>query len=207
MNKTSTRKYASQLRAETTEDTRQRILSSAHSLFSERGIDSVTIAEIAEKAGVAGSTVYAAFKSKDGILRTLMERAFFGSHFQNATRLLDGVTDVVDAIEMTATVARSIYESESRDLGLLRNASGFSPALRSIEQEFEALRYRMQEGRINALFEAGRAKPGLSLEEARRIAWMYTSRDVYRMLVHDGDWTPDRYEQWLKVTLKEALVA
>ena len=36
---------------------------------------------------------------------------------------------------------------------------------------------------------------------------MYTSRDVYRMLVHDGGWPPDRYQEWLSRTLLEALVA
>ena len=36
---------------------------------------------------------------------------------------------------------------------------------------------------------------------------MYTSRDVYRMLVQEGGWAPDRYQQWLSGTLVEALVA
>ncbi|MGE5539313.1 MAG: hypothetical protein ACM30I_11905 [Gemmatimonas sp.] len=36
---------------------------------------------------------------------------------------------------------------------------------------------------------------------------MYTSRDVYRMLVHDGGWTPDRYQQWLSEMLLDALVS
>jgi hypothetical protein len=32
------------------------------------------------------------------------------------------------------------------------------------------------------------------------------SRDVYRMLVIEGRWTPDRYQQWLSQTLVEALL-
>jgi hypothetical protein len=36
---------------------------------------------------------------------------------------------------------------------------------------------------------------------------MYTSRDVYRMLVHEGGWSPDRYQEWLSRTLLDALVA
>jgi hypothetical protein len=35
---------------------------------------------------------------------------------------------------------------------------------------------------------------------------MYTRRDVYRMLVNEGGWTPDSYETWLSTTLREALV-
>ncbi len=36
---------------------------------------------------------------------------------------------------------------------------------------------------------------------------MYTSRDVYRMLVTEGGWTPSAYESWLADTLRQALVA
>ncbi len=36
--------------------------------------------------------------------------------------------------------------------------------------------------------------------------WMYTSREIYRMLVVDGGWSPDEYQEWLAATLMEALV-
>jgi hypothetical protein len=42
--------------------------------------------------------------------------------------------------------------------------------------------------------------------DARRLMWMYTSRDVYRMLVQESGWTPDRYEAWLSQTLLDTLV-
>jgi hypothetical protein len=136
----------------------------------------------------------------------MMEQSLFGSQFQSAQELLRGEDDPVKLIAMTPRVSRAIYESEASNLGLLRHASGFSPALRKMEQEFERRRYDAQEKRVRSLFDAGKARRGLSLEEARRILWMYTSRDVYRMLVHEAGWTPDRYEAWLSTTLLEALV-
>jgi hypothetical protein len=45
------------------------------------------------------------------------------------------------------------------------------------------------------------------MAKARRLLWMYTSRDVYRMLVQDAGFTPDEYEAWLSQTLVDALVA
>jgi AcrR family transcriptional regulator len=200
------RQYRSKARAQSAKGTRDRILTAAKVLFTRKGIDKVTIAEIGTKARVAASTVYATYKSKDGILRGLMEQALFGSRFQDAQRLLAGVSDPVVLVALTAHVARAIYESESTDLGLLRRASGFSPALLKMEQEFERLRYDMQADRLRLLFESGKARTGLSLDEARRLAWMYTSRDVYRMLVQEGGWTPDRYQGWLSRTLVDALV-
>jgi AcrR family transcriptional regulator len=200
------RAYSSQARAESAEHTRNRILQAAMALFGQKGIDQVTIVDIGERAGVAASTIYAIYKSKDGILRALMEQSLFGSRFQEAQRLLAGVTDPVKLVEATSHVSRAIYESESSDLGLLRHASGFSQALRKMEQEFEQIRYDMQEKRVRLLFDAGMAKRGLSFDDARRIMWMYTSRDVYRMLVHEGGWTPGRYQEWLSRALLEALV-
>ena len=203
---TRRRTYKSETRSLSAEQTRRRILNAAAYLFGRKGIDNVTIDEVGRRADVAASTVYAVFKSKDGILRALMERSLFGGQFQRAQALLAGVSDPVKLIELTANVSRAVYESESHDLALLRRASGFSPALLKMEQEFERIRYEMQEVRVRALFSAKRAKPGLSLEEARRILWMYTSRDVYRMLVQESGWTPDRYQEWLSQTLVEALI-
>jgi AcrR family transcriptional regulator len=208
MKKSKARKrgYASPVRTEAAGETRARILAAANDLFGRRGIDAVTIAEIAGKSGVAGSTVYAIFKSKEGILRGLMQQSLFGGRFQSAQQILAGIRDPAEMIALTSHVSRAIYESESSDLGLLRRVSGFSPALRKIEEEFEQTRYEMQEERLRRLFAAGRARKSISFEEARRIMWMYTSRAVYGMLVVEGGWTPDRYQEWLSQTLVAALV-
>jgi AcrR family transcriptional regulator len=203
----STRSYNSELRRHGADATRERVLGAARKLFVRKGIDVVTIAEIADSAGVAASTIYAIFQSKEGILRELMRTALFGQRFQFVQSTLQGVTDPVRLIALSAHVARAIYDGESADLGLLRGSSAFSPALRKLEQEFEKIRFEMQEERVRRLFDQGRQRPGLVFDEARRILWMYTSRDVYRMLVRESGWSPDRYQEWLSQTLLEALVA
>jgi AcrR family transcriptional regulator len=200
------RRYVSTLRSKAADATRDRVLRAAKSLFMRRGIDGTTIAEIADLAHVSAPTVYALYKSKEGILRGLMSDALFGQRFEAAQAMLHGVSDPVRLLALTAHVARAIYEAESSELGLLRGASAFSPALRKMEQEFENIRFEMQEQRIRLLFAHSKQKKGLALDEARRILWMYTSRDVYRMLVHEGGWTPDRYQEWLSDTIVNALV-
>jgi AcrR family transcriptional regulator len=206
MSNTPKRRYVSAQRSEAAEATQSRILNTARSLFSRRGIDKVTIAEIAERAGVAVSTVYALFSSKAGILRALMTASLFGPRFQAAQELLADVTDPVKLVELTAHVSRAIYESESKELGLLRGTSSFSPELRKLEIEFEDIRFEMQKERIELLFARGLARRELDIARARRIMWMYTGRDVYRMLVHEGGWKPDEYQTWLSRTLTDALV-
>lgn len=200
------RRYESDRRDKTAEATKARILNAARILFIRHGIDKVTIAQIAEKAKVAGSTIYALYKSKEGLLRALMRAALFGPRFQAAQAQLAGISDPVRLIALSANVARAIYESESAELGLMRGASAFSPALWKLEQEFEKIRFDMQEERMKALFAGKKAKLGLDYASARRLLWMYTSRDIYRMLVHESGWTPDQYQAWLSDTLVATLV-
>lgn len=199
------RNYASPLREKAAEDTRARILASAKALFSRLGIDKATIGAIAQSAGVAESTVYALFKGKEGLLGALMEAALFGDRFAAAAKHVEGEEDPVRAIALTAHVSRAIYDGERAELGIIRGASAFSAALRKQEQRFEDIRYSMQEARIDRLFAAGRQHEGLTRDEARRVMWMYTSRDVWRLLVEEGGWTPDRYQSWLSETLVATL--
>jgi AcrR family transcriptional regulator len=146
------------------------------------------------------------FKSKEGVLLALMQGALFGERYRAAVAQLDNMADPVRQIALTPSVSRAVYESESVELGLMRGASAMSPALRKMEQTFEETRFALQEARLKRLYADGKAKKGLAIGKARRLLWMYTSRDVYRMLVQEGGWTPDEYETWLSATLVDALV-
>jgi len=61
---------------EDAEKTRQAILDSALDLFSERGIASVSLAQVAAAAGVTRGAVYWHFSGKDQILEELWERVY-----------------------------------------------------------------------------------------------------------------------------------
>jgi AcrR family transcriptional regulator len=201
----SKRRYRSEVRTEAAERTRSKVLEAGRFLFSRRGIDATTIAQIAERAGVSEPTVYATVRSKAGLLHALMHDAIFGPRFQAAQQKLAGVKDPVQQIALSAHVARAIYEGESAELSLLMKSSAFSPELRKTQQTFEALRRKMQHDRVDALFAAGRARKGLTKEAAATLLWMFTSREVFHKLVHESAWTPDRFQAWLEQTLIEAL--
>lgn len=199
------RTYRSETREAAAVRTRARVLEAGKYLFSRKGIDATTIAQIAARAGVAEATVYATVKSKSGLIHALVHEAIFGPRFQEAQQRLVGVTDPVRRIALTAHVARAIYEGESAELSLLMKASAFSPELRKTQKAFETLRREMQRERIDALFKAGRARRGLDRETAASILWMYTGRDVYHKLVHESGWPPDKFQAWLEQTLLESL--
>ncbi len=202
-----TRPYDSTRRAARAEASRQAVIDAARTLFAKRGIDRVTIAEVAEAAGVGVSSVYAVFLSKGGLLRALMQDALFGPRYREALARLEGETDSVALVLRTAEVARAVYEGEDTSLGLVRGASAFAPELRTVEAEFEELRFAMQADRVRGLAAAGRLAAGLSVEDARRILWTLTHRELYHGLVIVARWSPARYERWLAATIEAQLVA
>lgn len=205
MKETGKRAYRSETRTDAAEHTRIKILEAGKFLFSRKGIDVTTIAQIAERAGVSVATVYATVKSKAGLLHAVMDEALFGPRFKLAQARLDGVKEPVRRLAMSAHVARAVYEGETAELSLLMKSSAFSPELRKTLQSFESLRRRMQEERIATLFAAKRARKGLTRDTAAALLWMMTSREVYQKLVHESGWTPDAYQDWLERALIETL--
>ena len=69
----SARRYDSTLRRQQAAQTRARILDAAEHLFANRGYGATTMEAIASEAGVATDTVYAAFRSKPGVLHALID--------------------------------------------------------------------------------------------------------------------------------------
>lgn len=201
------RSYDSRNRRADAADTRKRILVASKNLFAKKGIDGTTFREIALRAKVAESYVYTLFQSKSGILVALMEESLFGGSFKKAQLLLANAQTPIDQIRTTASIARSIYESEQLDLAILRGLSGFSSELKKADMKFEEIRYQMQELRVEALFKSKVAAKGLTKSTARDLLWLFTSREIYQKLVLERKWTPDQYEKWLTEALVRNLTS
>ena len=79
---------------------RNKILRSAVKLFLERGYEKTTTANIAQAAGMAPSSFFAAFENKEALLYTLTE-SMFESQFDNAEKLIGSSADplLVYAVE------------------------------------------------------------------------------------------------------------
>ena len=73
------RAYSVNTRLRQAQDTRFRITAAAAELLVSVGYDAMTIDSIAERAEVSSQTVYAAFRSKAGILAELLDKSAFDS--------------------------------------------------------------------------------------------------------------------------------
>src|SRR2546426_12748314 len=122
---------------------------------------------------------------------------YFGPDYDDIVRYARSTTDPETRLRRAAAVARQIRSAQSAAFELMRGAGVVAPELAKLEQQRERLRYEKEERVITFLRNAGRLRPGLSHKTARDIFWMFTGGDVYRMLVRERGWSPQKYQDWL----------
>jgi AcrR family transcriptional regulator len=200
------RPYKSPVRERQAGDTRLRIVEASRKLLKSEGYAGMTIEAIAQRAEVSAQSVYAIFKSKTGILAELLDQSTLGADYEELVRQALSASDPDTRLRFAARIARQVHDAQSAAFDLLRGAGVVAPELAKLEQRRERLRYERQEDMITSLHEAGRLRPGLDHGAARDIFWMFTGRDVYRMLVRERGWSPQKYQDWLADTLVRSLL-
>ena len=201
------RRYKSLVRERQADDTRQRIVEVARHLLRSEGYDGMTIEGIARRAEVSAQTVYATFKSKTGILIALFNQSMFGLEYEEVVREALKANDAETRLRFVANVARQLRSAQSTAFDLMRGAGVVAPQLAKLAQQRERLRYEKEESMISFLRNAAALRPGLSHKTARDIFWMLTGGDVYRMLVRERGWSPQKYQNWLADTLVHSLLS
>jgi AcrR family transcriptional regulator len=205
MSKEKSRTYRSPSRELQAADTQARIIASAEALFRERGFDGTTIDAIAKDAGVAAPTIYAGFKSKRGIFLALLDRARFGETYQALISEAKSVGDPRKRLNVSARIARQIYEAESNLLDLVRGAAAVSPELAALVGDHEARRRDTQLPLVREIDSQGFLRRDLNVDRAADVMWTLTSREIYRLLVLERQWAPAAYETWLAAALRREL--
>jgi len=200
------RTYHSEVRSEQAELTKTRILAAAKQRFAADGYDKTTIDSIATLANVSVPTIYATFKSKEGILLALMQTVLFGEQYQTLVENAHRITDPVEALAVAANITRTIYDADQAEIALIRGASVLSPVLKELEQKGERQRYARQAFIIRQLADAGLLPDGMDVAQARDILWSLTSRELYHKFIGERGWSSEAYEMWLRRTLRQTLV-
>lgn len=187
------RRYDSTARRAKAESTRSAVLDHAHRAFLERGYAATTIADIATKAGVSPETIYKSFGGKAGIVRALYERALEGGgpipapvrSDEASESALDGCALIEKWGELTAEVSRLV----SPIMLLVRSAASSDPELADLLRDSDA--QRLARMRLNArrLARRGFLREGVTIARAADIMWMWTSEELYDLLVVRRGWS------------------
>lgn len=191
---------------------RAAVVDAARRLFFERGYGATTIEAISELADVPPATVYRLFSSKHGILKALIDVSIVGD---------DETVPMADRPQVQALLADSDPRSQLAGFAkvtaevnarvaplyrILVSAAGSDPEAAALLGELTHQRHAGQRQIARALARAGALRPELRERDAADIVHALVSPEVYRLLVVDRQWKPDRYEQWLASILIQQLL-
>jgi AcrR family transcriptional regulator len=182
--------------------TRARVTRAARRVFAARGYSASTIADVAGAAGVAIPTVYKLYGNKRTLMSAIADS--WEQEFAPDRGAEEVPADPAAALAFWAGVVRKQWQT-GLDIALIyAGAVTSEPDIRKELQPRLDARERM----IRTVTE--RLEPilnnGLTATDAAAIISALTLPEVYRDLVRDRGWTPDRFQSWLERTLAAQLI-
>lgn len=182
----------------------------ARALFLERGYAATTIDAVSELSGVPQATVYRLFSSKLGLLRTLLDDAIAGDSDApgapaHAAAML-ACPDPRRQLTQFASIARGVISRGGSIHQILAGAASSDSQAAGLLGEYTRRREQGQGQVACSLAQRGQLRPGMTEQDAADIVHAVASPEVYRLLVIDRGWSPDRYEKWLAETLISQLL-
>ena len=185
-----------QLQAQMTKD---RIVDSARRLMAERGWTATTIDAIAAEAGVATPTVYASFGNKRGLLEGMRESMRRDSEIPELMARAAAEPKAQRRLELWARLIRQQMETSYDVIAIHREAARSDPEAAAayrlvLDSRAETFARFIHDLRHNLA-------SGLDKQTATDLLWAFSNEELWRELVEERGWSPDRYEQWLARTL------
>ena len=187
-------------------------MQAARTLFLDRGYAATTIEVISALADVPSATVYRLFSSKLGILKALLDVSIAGDdeavplQDRANARALFADADPERQLSGFASICREINSRSATVYRILVSAAGSDPEAAALLAEYTQERQAGQGQIARSLARTGGLRPKLKERDAADIIHALMSPEVYRLLVCDRGWHPDRYEQWLEDTLINQLL-
>lgn len=185
--------------------TRHTILAAARELFAERGYANTPVRLLAQRAGVALQTVYAAYGSKAGVLAGLPELVEQEAGVPDLFDARHSTDDPVELLKLLARISRQIRERCGDVVKVLRSGAAVDADIATTQAEGFRRRRLGVEAVLSRL--EGALAPHLTPTHAADIATALMTDELCDVLVDDARWSYDEYEEWLSSTLATLLLA
>lgn len=210
--RSSKRRYHSPQRQEQAQLTRRKIIEAARRLFASRGYPATTLAAIAAEAGVSMPTVTAVFGTKPALLEALIALVVRGDESSIPVAEQDWWQEMLAEpdpqlqLRLYAAIARRIQERSSDVFQIMQSAATADPDIAARLQQLHA--GRLQDTRMvsESLARKGALAPGMTPDEATDLLWALCSAQMFRLLVVERGWPPDRYQAWLTSSLIQSVL-
>jgi AcrR family transcriptional regulator len=184
-------------------ETRVQILEAARALFEELGYYGAGLGAVAKKAGVSRQAIYLHFPSKAELL-TALHLHIFDTDVVPALRRHPITTEMSGLDVLDATIAADVEIIER----VWRIHESLTVARRQHPEVDQTLIPREEE-HYEGLLDVGRRlerdgalPPAMSAELFSDMLWGLLNLGTYRHLVVERGWSRDRYQGWVRDTIR-----
>lgn len=187
--------------------TRTAILAAMREVLEEEGFEALTMAAVAERAGVSRRAVYL--------------------HFSSRTELVTALFDYVREVDGLEESQRPVWEAPDAVTALdewARHLARYHPGVLAVDRAAQRVRdndpdsaahrervAKMQQANAKRLMSwlarDGRLAPRWTVETAADMLWALNSSDVVERLVVERRWSRTRFAEQLAVLLRATFVA
>lgn len=186
-------------------DTRRAILDAAWTLLEEQGA-AVTLAAVAERAGVSRQALYLHFASRSGLLVSLVEHIDTVLGLAQRTASVREAASATEALEAMVALHATYHEHIIAVARVLDGTRHTDPALAAAWENRMAGRREGHEAIIRRLADEGRLAPGWDVASAAQLFYSLTLPRVWEELVLELGWTTEQYRVHMTRLLTRALV-
>ena len=201
------RPYEQRLRAEAAEVNRRRILDTLYERLREAPAEPITVDAIARRAGVARSTIYLVFGSRNGLFDALTDQLLRGAGLD---RIIDALRhpDARESLRGAIAGGAEQYAAHHDVLRVLASMAKLDPegvgqAIARVEQQ----RSRGVARLARRLHRQGHLRQGLTVSRATATIWLLAGFDAYDTLASGQGLGPDKVAEILVDTAENALLA
>jgi AcrR family transcriptional regulator len=198
------RSYQQKARAEAAAETRRRIIDVTREQLARAPLENVGLPEIAAAAGVARSTVYTIFGSREGLMVAVAEDLLDRGGFARIGMALRG-PDVVQAFETSIDVAMEMYSQEHAVSQALLSLS-------AVDRDASSAAARLNFGRrggmqklAERMRDQGVLRDDVTVDEAADILWIITSFETFEQLYRGRGLTPKQVGERLMAIARRTL--
>lgn len=185
------------------------VLDTARALLLANGYGATTIASIAAAADVSVETLYKAFGNKAGLVRAIWDRALAGDDLipteQRSDEMRRLEADPRKVIRRWGVFATEVMPRVAPVLLLVAAAAATDPELKLMKDMDDTRRTRMADN-ARHLFEGGHLRPGITLEQARDVLWIYSAPELYDLIVLRQAWPLEDYGRFVGEAMIAALL-
>ena len=187
-------------------ETEARLVEAATELFVERGYAATTLADVADRAGLAARTVYLRFTTKAELLRRCLGTAIVGDAAPIPLAERDWMAATMtaatleDRIQQMAAVTARLMDRTGALLDVARQAAATEPDIAAAAQAGRDDTRRTLHEFWRRAADDGLLPAEADLDWLGETATLLAQADTYLLLRATTDWDIDVYERWLADT-------